>query len=87
MIFSKDGVRPDPSKVDALKDAEPQRSKEKVTSFLCMIQSPAEFIQMLSKNMIENTILELLCWNQLVDNWSILPNISKHQKQKYLKVI
>ena len=49
MIISKDGVRPDPSKVDALKDAEPPRSKEEVTSFLCMIQSHAEFIPMLSK--------------------------------------
>ena len=52
MVISKDGVRPDPSKVDALKDAEPPRSKEEVVSFLCMIQSHAEFIPMLSKKTV-----------------------------------
>lgn len=52
MIISKDGVRPDPSKIDALKDAEPPRSKEEVISFLCMIQSHAEFIPMLSKKTV-----------------------------------
>ena len=38
MIVSKDGVRPDPSKVQALKDASRPRTKNELMSFLCMVQ-------------------------------------------------
>ena len=33
IIFSADGVRPDPEKVDALNDLEPPRNKEELKSF------------------------------------------------------
>ena len=38
------GVRPDPAKVEALKHITPPRSKEELISFLCMMQSNADFI-------------------------------------------
>ncbi|CAB4033920.1 Hypothetical predicted protein [Paramuricea clavata] len=38
------GVRPDPAKVEALKHITPPRSKEQLISFLCMMQSNADFI-------------------------------------------
>ncbi|CAB4029394.1 Hypothetical predicted protein, partial [Paramuricea clavata] len=37
-------VRPDPGKVEALKHITPPRSKEELISFLCMMQSNADFI-------------------------------------------
>ena len=39
MIISKDGVHPDPAKVESLKLAGRPKSKEEVMSFLCLIQS------------------------------------------------
>lgn len=44
MIFSADGVRPDPSKVEALEYITPPTNKTDLISFLCMMQSNAEFI-------------------------------------------
>ena len=49
MIISADGVRPDPAKVDALRSASQPRNKSEVMSFLCMVQSNAEFIPGLSQ--------------------------------------
>ena len=44
LIISKDGLKPDPKKVDALKTASPPSSKAEITSFLCMMQSNKDFI-------------------------------------------
>ena len=44
MIINADGIQPDPEKVEALKDLEPPQNKEELLSFLCMMQSNAEFI-------------------------------------------
>ena len=49
MIVSGDGVRPDPEKVEALNHITPPASKEELTSFLCMMQANAEFIQGFAK--------------------------------------
>ena len=49
MIFSADGVRPDPEKVDALDDLEPPRNKEELKSFICMMQSNSDFIKKFSQ--------------------------------------
>ena len=52
MIISKDGVQPDPAKVEALELVGKPRSKEEVMSFLCMIQSNAEFIPNLAQSTV-----------------------------------
>ena len=44
MMINKDGVQPDPEKVNALNNLEPPRNKEELSSFLCMMQSVSEFI-------------------------------------------
>ena len=52
MIISEDGVRPDPKKVQALRDATHPESKSEVMSFLCMLQAQSEFIPNLSKETV-----------------------------------
>lgn len=49
MIVSSEGIKPDPSKIQALQDASPPQSKEDVMSFLCFVQSFSDFIPQLSK--------------------------------------
>ena len=49
LIVSEDGVKPDPRKVEALEHLEAPRTKEELRSFLCMMQSNAEFIPNFSK--------------------------------------
>ena len=49
MIISKDGVSPDPRKVEALKDATHPETKAELMSFLCMVQASGEFIPGLSR--------------------------------------
>ena len=49
MRVSAQGVSPDPSRVEALRDAAPPQSKKEVMSFLCMVQSFSEFIPNLSR--------------------------------------
>ncbi len=49
MLVNKDGVRPDPEKVEALKQATPPRNKQELVSFLCMIQSNKDFIPLISR--------------------------------------
>ena len=44
MIISAEGVQPDPEKVDVLEGLEPPKNKDELTSFLCMMQSNADFI-------------------------------------------
>jgi hypothetical protein len=61
MIFSADGVRPDPEKVDALDGLEPPRNKEELKSFICMMQSNSDFIKQFSQKIAP--LRELLCKN------------------------
>ena len=49
MMIGQDGVSPDPAKVEALKEATAPKDKAETMSFLCMIQSYAEFIPNLSQ--------------------------------------
>ncbi len=44
------GVRPDPAKLEALNHITPPRSKEELVSFLCMMQSNADFIPNFSRH-------------------------------------
>ena len=52
MIISGEGVRPDPEKVQALREASHPESKSELMSFLCMLQANAEFIPQLSKETV-----------------------------------
>ena len=49
MLIDKDGIRPGPSKVEALDHISPPTNKKELISFLCMIQSNSEFIANFSK--------------------------------------
>ena len=44
MIVGAEGIRPDPEKVEALSHISPPRNKDELNSFICMMQSNAEFI-------------------------------------------
>ena len=44
LIISAEGVRPDPSKVEAVKHFTAPNNKEELISFLCMMQSNADFM-------------------------------------------
>ena len=45
MIFSADGIQPDPSKVDALNFISAPTNRDDLISFLCMMQSNSNFIK------------------------------------------
>ena len=45
MIISADGIRPDPEKVEALNHFTTPKNKEELVSFICMMQSNADFIE------------------------------------------
>ena len=47
--ISAKGVRPDPAKIEALDHISPPRTKEDLVSFLCMMQSNADFIPNFAK--------------------------------------
>ena len=49
MIYSKDGVRPDLEKVEALEHLLAPTNKQELISFLCMMQSNADFIPNFAK--------------------------------------
>ena len=48
LIVSKDGLRPDPKKVESLREASAPSNKAELSSFLCMIQSNRDFIPRLA---------------------------------------
>ena len=58
LIINKHGVKPDPEKVDALSYIEAPKTKEELLSFLCMMQSNAEFIPSFAQK--SSTLRELL---------------------------
>ena len=39
MLFSSEGVKPDPEKIKALEDVQLPKNKEELKSFICMKQS------------------------------------------------
>jgi hypothetical protein len=45
LMFSKDGVSPDPSKVQAIRATDPPRSTKELNSFLCTVQYNARFMK------------------------------------------
>ena len=49
MIYSKDGVHPDPEKVEALEHLQAPTNKQELISSLCMMQSNADFIPNFAK--------------------------------------
>ena len=49
MIYGNDGVRPDPEKVEALEHLQAPTNKQELISFLCMMQSNADFIPNFAK--------------------------------------
>ena len=49
MIYSKDGVRPHPEKVEALEHLQAPTNKQELINFLCMMQSNADFIPNFAK--------------------------------------
>lgn len=52
MMISKEGISPDPTKVDAVKHMTPPRSKDEVKSLFCMLQSNKNFIPLLASKTI-----------------------------------
>ena len=52
MMISKNGVSPDPCKVDALKHMTPPKSKDEVKSLFCMLQSNKNFIPRLASKTV-----------------------------------
>ena len=44
MLFSSEGVKPDPKKVKALEDLQPPKNKEELRLFIYMMQSDSDFI-------------------------------------------
>ena len=44
ILVNKEGVQPDPEKVEALEELEPPQNKDELLSFLCMMQSVFDFI-------------------------------------------
>ena len=49
MKFGTDGIQPDPTKVEALDFLLPPTNKQDLISFLCMMQSNADFIKNCAK--------------------------------------
>ena len=49
MIYGSNGIKPDPIKVDSLEYIKAPESKEDLVSFLCIMQSNADFMDNFSK--------------------------------------
>ena len=50
MIVSKDGLKPDPLKIETLKQITTPKSKEELVSFLAMVRANDNFIPNIPKN-------------------------------------
>ena len=66
LIISSDGIRPDPSKIDALDNLMAPRNREELKSFICMMQSNSDFIPNFSKQI---DILRSLLKNKSQYTW------------------
>ena len=67
MIFGEFGVRPDPNKVDDLQFITPPTNKPELISFLCMMQSNAEFMPQFAK---KSAILRELTKGDVSFHWN-----------------
>ena len=72
MIYSGDGVRPDPAKVEALDHITAPNTKPELISFLCMMQSNSAFIANFAK---QSALLRELTRGKVTFRWK-----EKHQK-------
>ena len=43
MLFSSEGVKPDPEKIKTLEDLQPPKNKEELKSFICMMPINSDF--------------------------------------------
>ena len=57
MLFSPEGIKPDPEKVTALADLQPPKNKEELKWFICMMQSNSDFISYFLKSVAPLKIL------------------------------
>ena len=57
MLFSSEGVKPDPKKTKVLEDLQPPKNKEELKSFICMMQSNSSFILYFLKSVAPLRIL------------------------------
>ena len=73
VIVSSEGIKPDPEKVESLKEADRPRNKAELVSFLSMIQSNSEFIPNLA---VETTNLRELTAKHARFKWT-----EKQQKE------
>ena len=67
LIIGKYGVKPDPEKVEALNHITSPKTKEELISFICMMQSNAEFIPNFSK---KTAILRILTKENTKFEWN-----------------
>ena len=44
MLFTSEGVKPDPEKVKVLEHISPAKYKDELKAFICMMQSNSDFI-------------------------------------------
>ena len=68
MLFTSEGVKPDPEKVKALENISPPKDKDELKSFICMMQSNSDFIPNFSKKVASlRTLLneKNFCWMRL----------------------
>ena len=68
MLFTFEGVKPDPEKVKALKHISPPKDKDELKSFICMMQSNTDFILNFAKKVAPlRTLLngKPFCWTHM----------------------
>ena len=68
MLFTSEGVKPDPEKVKVLENISPPKDKDELKSFICMMQSNSDFIPNFSKKVaLLRTLLneKIFCWTHL----------------------
>ena len=49
MLFTSEGVKPDPEKVKALEHISPPKDKDELNFFICMLQRSSDFIPNFAK--------------------------------------
>ena len=78
MLIDKDGIRPDPTKPEALDHMAPPANKEELISFLCMMQPNSEFIANFSK---KSAVLHELSKSKIKFKWE------KEHKERLLALL
>ena len=49
MLFTSEGVKPDPEKVKVLENIKPPKDKDELKSFICMMQNNSDFTPRFAK--------------------------------------